>query len=327
MKIAIKNSVIVAILLILTAAFLSVAFPLATYTLTLASFGLPHVFTELRYVESRFNQRLKIDLRRRIIIILLFIVNLRILNIFGVIHYLISVPLELSCVIALVIPVIPILNQKDWKLGILGILICIILATGVFWIPTLIIVLLAVLHNLTPVGFIAEKLRGRERKFALITCLIVFLLIPSIIISGYPYNFLSSLNLVAPSFDILQAGNLQLHFATFIPQQLHNQPIAQHTFSAAVFLQSMHYAVVLSLLPNWERKLETNKLILLGNHKNLFKITAIFFSTWIFIYFTQSFTEARQIYSIAAAIHAWVEFPILLIALAIPADEKEEMIF
>ena len=60
---------IVATLLILTAAFLSVAFPLATYTLTLASFGLAHVFTELRYVNSRFNQRLNIDLRKKIVIL------------------------------------------------------------------------------------------------------------------------------------------------------------------------------------------------------------------------------------------------------------------
>ena len=32
--------------------------------------------------------------------------------------------------------------------------------------------------------------------------------------------------------------------------------------------------------------------------------------------------DARQLYSIAAAVHAWVEFPVLLLALAIPAEEK-----
>ncbi len=318
------RKIIAATLLILTAAFLSVAFPLATYTLTLASFGLAHVFTELRYVNYRFHPRLSIDLQRIIVILLLIIVNLRISELLGIVNSSISVPLELICVIALVAVVIPILKAKDWKLAILGILVCTILFAGVFWIPTLMMLLLAVLHNMTPIGFIAERLRGRERKFALIACFIVFALIPSFIISGYPYNFLSSLNLVAPSADILQAGNLQLHLGAFVPQQLHENAIAQNAFSAAVFLQCMHYAVVLGVLPNWQK----NKIFNFGNNflvwnrQNIFEKVVIFLSTLIFIYFTQSFTDARKLYSIAAAIHAWLEFPILLLALAIPAEEE-----
>ncbi|AFY55726.1 hypothetical protein Riv7116_3256 [Rivularia sp. PCC 7116] len=311
---------IAAILLILTAAFISVAFPLATYTLTLASFGLAHVLTELRYVNSRFNPRLKIDLQRKIVILLLIIVNLRIIELLGIVNSSISVSLELLCVIGLVILVIPILKVKDWKLASLGILICIILSAGVFWIPTFMMLLLAVLHNLTPVGFIAERLSGRKQKFALLICLIVFALIPLIIISGYPYNFLFSLNLVAPSADILQAGNLQLHLGAFVPRELHESAIALNAFSAAVFLQCMHYAVVLGILPNWQKNKNNN--FVAWNRQSGFEKVVIFLSTLIFIYFAQSFTDARKLYSIAAAVHAWVEFPILLLALAIPAEEK-----
>lgn len=249
-------------------------------------------------------------------------------NRIGIVNSSISVPLELICVIGLVILVIPILNIKDWKLAILGILICTILFAGVFWIPTLMMVLLAVLHNLTPIGFIAEKLRGLQRKFALFICFIVFVLTPLIIISGYPYNFLSSLNLVVPSANILQTGNLQLHLSAFVPQQLHENAIATHAFSAAVFLQCMHYAVVLGILPNWERNKNQNFEInlLLWNRRSIFETVVIFLSTLIFIYFTQSFTDARKIYSIAAAVHAWVEFPILLLALAIPAEENHNLV-
>lgn len=318
------KSLITVTLLVLIAAFLSVAFPLATYTLTLASFGLAHVLTELRYVDFRFNQRLDVDLRKKIVILLLAIVNIRIIQIFGMLDSRIGVPLELICVIGLVMLVIPILKAKDWKLATLGILVCTILFAGVFWIPTLMMLLLAVLHNITPIGFIAEKLRGRERKLALLICFIVFAVIPSIIISGYPYNFLSSLNLVAPSANIIQTGNLQLHLGAFVPQQLHKNAIAQNAFSAAVFLQCMHYAVVLGILPNWEKNKNNNfeSHFLVWNHQSIFKKVAIFLSTLIFIYFAQSFTDARKLYSIAAAIHAWVEFPILLLALAIPAEEK-----
>lgn len=318
------RKIIPATILILTAAFLSVAFPLATYTLTLASFGLAHVLTELRYVNYRFNQRLKSDLQRKIVILLLIIVNLRISELLGILNSSISVSLELVCVIGLVMLVIPILTVKNWKLGILGILICIILSAGVFWIPTLMMLILAVLHNLTPIGFIAERLRGLQRKFALFICLIVFVLIPSVIISGYPYNYLSSLDLVAPSANILQAGNLQLHLSAFVPRELHKSFIAIHAFSAAVFLQCMHYAVILGVLPNWERNKHSNLLVF--NRQNIFEKIVIFLSTLIFIYFAQSFTDARKLYSIAAAIHAWVEFPILLLSFAIPAEENHDLV-
>ena len=306
-----QQSIITAILLIFTAAFVSVAFPLLTYTLTLACFGLAHVLTELRYVDYRFNQRLNIDLRKKIIIILLTIVNLRIFQIFGVLSSSISIPLELTCVIGLIAVVIPILKAKDCKLEILAIALSLTLFIGLIWIPTLIMLAFAILHNITPVAFIAEKLRNITRKLALIACFLVFVLIPAIIISGYPDHFLSSLNLTAPSASIFQAGNLQLHLGAFIPQQLHGSTIAQNAFSAAVFLQCMHYAVVLFIFPNWVQ-----------SHQKIFNQFVIFFSTLIFIYFTQSFIEARKLYSIVAAIHAWVEFPILLLALAIPAEEK-----
>ncbi|MEM9926960.1 MAG: hypothetical protein AAF915_25000 [Cyanobacteria bacterium P01_D01_bin.50] len=305
------KSIIVAILLILTAAFVSVAFPLATYTLTLASFGLAHVLTELSYVDSRFNKRLNIDLRKKIVILLLAIVNLRILQVFDALTSWISIPLELICVIGLVTVVIPTLKAKDWKLEMLAIALCLILWAGIFWIPILMMLAFAVLHNITPVGFIAEKLRGVRRKLALNACFIVFALIPAIILSGYPYNFLSDLNLVAPSASILQAGNLQLHLGAFIPQQLHRSAIAQNAFSAAVFLQCMHYAIVLGVFPKWDK-----------TRPKLFNTIVILFSTLIFIYFTQSFSDARKLYSIVAAIHAWVEIPILLLALAIPSEDK-----
>ncbi|MEM6403397.1 MAG: hypothetical protein AAF757_24730, partial [Cyanobacteria bacterium P01_D01_bin.116] len=142
----------------------------------------------------------------------------------------------------------------------------------------------------------------------------------------YPENFLSSLNLVAPSANILQAGNLQFHLGAFVPRELHGSAIAQHAFSTAVFLQCMHYAVVLGLLTNWEKNKDNNfeSHFLLWNHQSIYEKVVIFLSTLIFIYFVQSFTDAHKLYSIAAAVHAWVEFPILLLALAVPAEDKND---
>ena len=86
----------------------------------------------------------------------------------------------------------------------------------------------------------------------------------------------------------------------------------------------MHYAVILGVLPNWERNKHSNLLVF--NRQNIFEKIVIFLSTLIFIYFAQSFTDARKLYSIAAAIHAWVEFPILLLSFAIPAEENHDLV-
>ena len=45
-------------MLIVAAFLLAAAAPLATYTLALAIFGLPHVLSELRYVDHRFAARI-----------------------------------------------------------------------------------------------------------------------------------------------------------------------------------------------------------------------------------------------------------------------------
>ncbi|MBD2205974.1 hypothetical protein H6G33_13970 [Calothrix sp. FACHB-1219] len=318
--------IIAAIALVLLSAILSVAFPLATYTLTLATFGLTHVLTELHYVENRFSQRLITRLRISISQLLLIIISLRSLQVFGLIPTWVSIPLELSCVVGLVILVIPILVKKDWRLGIVGTVLAAGIALGIFFSPTLTLLLFAVLHNLTPVGFIAEKLRGSNRDRALLACVIVFILIPLLILSGIPYKLLSSLNLVEWEFSLLPVGGIEAHLGVFVPKQLHNQIIAIHAFSAAVFLQSMHYAVVIGVLPTSEdsKQSRTNNSIFIGYPRKYFTWFIILFSTLLFIGFTIAFNNARAVYGIVAAIHAWVEIPILLLALAIP-DTSESV--
>ncbi len=244
--------IFITISLILTSATLSVAFPLATYTFTLATFGLTHVLTELHYVDNRFQQRLGHTLRLRILQLLLLIISFRILQVLGLISVWVSVPLELSCVVGLVALVIPVFGQKDWRLATLAIAICVMLTLGIFWASALTLLLFAILHNITPIGFIAEKLRGREKRHALLVCAVVFAVIPLVIVSGLPYNFLSSLGLVSLDASLFPVGGLESYLGAFVPPQLQDRAIAIHAFSAAIFLQTMHYAVVIGVLPRWE---------------------------------------------------------------------------
>lgn len=316
-------SIFAAIILFLSAIF-AVACPLATYTFTLATFGLTHVLTELHYVNNRFHQRLGNSLRLRISQLLLLVICFRSSQVFGLIPTWLSIGLELSCVVGLVALVIPILAKKDWRLGVLATILCVILAVGIFWSATLTLLLFAILHNITPVGFIAEKLRGWQRNRALLACAVVFFLVPLVILSGIPYDFLSSMGLVTLEASLFPVGGLEIHLGAFVPKQLHNQVIAIHAFSAAVFLQSMHYAVVIGVLPKWENanQYRTTNGFLTYYEEKQFGWFVTFFSTLLFVGFTISFINTRAVYGIVAAVHAWVEIPILLLALATPEESK-----
>jgi hypothetical protein len=309
--------------LVLTSAFSSVAFPLGTYALTLAMFGLPHVLMELRYVDTRFCKRLGSTLRQRILLLLFAILSIRSMQVFGVISSQLSIPLELSCVACLVVLVVPVFASKNWRLAILGVVLLILLTAGIFFAPTLTLLFFAVFHNITPVGFIAEKLRGSQRRSALWVCFLIFAVIPLIILSGLPYQLLSSFGLTALQASILNVGNLDSHLGVFIPTPLHTEVIAIHAFSAAVFLQCMHYAVVIGIFSRWNTYTELQKsdsFFWWLSMEHFYKFV-LFLSVLLFVSFIASFRDARAIYGIAAAIHAWVEIPILLLTLAIPASE------
>ncbi|GJD18308.1 hypothetical protein RIVM261_032640 [Rivularia sp. IAM M-261] len=313
------------VFLVLASAILSVAFPLATYTFTLAVFGFAHVATELRYINNRFNRRLNSDLHFQIIQLLLIIFLLRVLQVCGIVSSLICILLELSCVIGLIILVIPTLINKNWLFGTCGIILCIALMIGVYMAPTLTLLLFAVLHNITPVGFIAEKLRGIERNRAIIACFIVFFLIPLIIVSGLPYKLFSSINFISLEASLIQAGGLENNLAAYIPKQMHNQKIAIDAFSAAVFLQCMHYAVVIGILNKWNNHSQLIKANNPQKHQKLFSLLTILISTLLFFGFVNSFAKTRAIYGIVAAIHAWIEIPILLLSL-VPNHFQEKNI-
>ena len=79
----------------------SVGFPLLTYTLSLALFGLAHVMSEMRFVRARFGQRLQRWLLAALSILLTGVVGLRVARIAGVLEAAVTINLELILVVAL----------------------------------------------------------------------------------------------------------------------------------------------------------------------------------------------------------------------------------
>jgi len=76
------------------AAFATMA-PLAAYTTALALFGLPHVLSELRYVDRRFGRRLSLSYLAPIAALLAVIVAARACVVFGAAPAEVGAPVEL----------------------------------------------------------------------------------------------------------------------------------------------------------------------------------------------------------------------------------------
>ena len=83
----------------------AVAAPLAMYALTLAAFGLPHVLSELRYVDRRFGRHLDAALLLRMALLLFAIAAIRTLTVFHLVAPRIDAAFELSAVVLLALNV------------------------------------------------------------------------------------------------------------------------------------------------------------------------------------------------------------------------------
>ena len=291
----------------------SVGFPLLTYTLSLALFGLAHVMSEMRFVRARFGQRLQRWLLAALSILLTGVVGLRVARIAGVLEAAVTINLELILVVALALCALPVI----WRLSRAGFvastLLVVGLVGGLLVTPIHTLLLLAVLHNITPIGFLSEVSPAKSRGGVLALAVAVFVMIPLFIASGLPAMALMRAGIYAPDFTPLPTGPLYDHFSAYLPRQWHGLASAQHAFSAIVFAQVMHYAAVIHVLPRCLPEQASNED---ANHSATFLLAMIGASLVLFVGFCFDFKIARSVYGVAAAVHAWIEVPILMIALS-----------
>lgn len=272
--------------------------PLWVYALSLAAFGLPHVLTELRYVDERFALRTTARVRHGLVLLLLAIVAVRFAGLGGVGTTPLRIGLELALGTALVLwP----LQQCGVRSLAPGLLLAAALAFGTATAPATTMVLFALLHNLTPIGLLAERLRGRDRHRALLGCLVVFVLVP-----------LAMLMLPPPAVlhGPLGTGELDQHLGVFVPERLHGGEAGDRLFAIAAWWQCVHYAIVLHVLPRlgggaegraWPRPA--------AFARGVFAVGAV-----MALAFASGFGTARAAYGVLAAVHAWIELPVLALA-------------
>lgn len=291
----------------------AVAWPLLVYTTSLAALGLAHVASELRYVHVRFGAAMRQRVALAIAALLVGVVCLRLARMADLLAGSLATQLELGLVFCMIAAPLPLLMRQGMRPTLTAIVALTAIGAGLALSPIHTLLALAVLHNWTPVGFLLEALDPPAKRRWMPVVLCVFIGLPLLIATGLPFALLCHVpGLVQPEVSVLPAGYLADHLGAYLPRAWHERPWSLHAFSAIVFAQCMHYAAVLHVLP---RLLPQRA----QRPSGLFYAALALCGGALFVGFTQDFAQARQVYGVAAAIHAWIELPLLLVALSAPA--------
>lgn len=284
--------------------------PIVTFVLMISAFGLPHVIYELRYCDERFSARTSRSLLTIFGVLLGLIALGRVGN--GM-HWLpsgILVPMELGLGAALALIAAYHMRTHRW----LGALIGLAFTLGATFFPLETFLAWAWLHNLTPVGFVAEATRGEERLKWMALLFIPFVVLPGLVATGLFHQLAASL-FAAPELymaSVFGAGDVPL--MSFLPPQSHDLNL----FSAAVVAQAMHYVAVIILLPRLQQaqgNVQPRKTLVAWPDWRSFAFLVAAIAAVGFGIYAVSYNDAKAAYAVAAAIHAWIELPILLMAL------------
>ncbi len=281
--------------------------PLAASVLLIALFGLPHILCELRYCDERFSARIPRAALWAIGALLVALVLMRIVQAAGLVPAAIAVPAELTLGLLLSGTALFFMHRHR----IAGALFALTFALGIVFAPIATFLIAAWLHNLTPLGFVAEILPAAERRRALITLAIPFLLVPVLLASGLPQNLIGYEATRAPSLFGAERGPLSSFIA---PGRAFADALP--LFSAAVFAQMMHYFAVIVLMPRLLslHGRQAPAILAWPSWPRFYAGIAVLALIGVAFY-AAAYGEARAWYGVAAAVHSWLELPLFLLAL------------
>jgi hypothetical protein len=304
------------------AACAAVQAPLLTYAVSLGLFGVPHVLVELRYVDRAFAPRLRRPLLVGVLVGVALIALLRTVGVFGLGASTLRMQAELGVGAMLAALVALLASHGVSRTSCSAALAAAALGTGAILAPVATLVVLAFAHNLTPLGFLLDGLRGPARTPALLAAAVVFVVVPVAILGG-AFGAAAELSAFDPQGPA-GIGPLEQHLGVFVPPALLTEDIALDMFRAAAYLQCMHYAVVLHVLPRLAvdrpagERVAPALLDRLGQGVPVAVLGAAAAAAFVL-----AFGETRALYGVLASVHAWVEIPILLAALSFPRPDGE----
>jgi len=293
-------------------ATLAVLAPLATYSVTLAVFGLPHVLSELRYIDRRFGRRLDKRFLLPIAVLLSMIVAVRASVVFHIVPLRLGLPAELFGVAALALVCARGPNSRKG----LALLISGVIGGATALAPYATVATLSILHNLTPLGFLWQIAPPARRRRVMFVAALAFLGLPLLVATGWPAAALHQLLGFAREFDPLHAGPLDDQLFVYVPPSLIDASQAVDLFTASVVAQGAHYATVIVLLPMLLARRDPRARGLVDwPANNLFASVCAFAAILSVIRYLDRFADARALYGVAASAHVWIEIPVLILAL------------
>lgn len=281
------SKVRLSIVLALTLACCSALLPLTTYAVSLAIFGMPHIYYELAYIKERYAARMSVRFIWACGSILAFacILNL-VMLIAPYTHY-----HQLLLTLFIVLVIVSYCLRQSW----VSVLVVAAFSIGIYFNPLVSFFVIAFLHNFSPWLFLKERQVDKNSLF-------IFVLIPIGI-------FLTSLYL--PGDLGLYQQMTQQHFMShYVPNSYLQNTYAKSIFTTAVYLQLIHYDCTIRLFPK-----------LMHKPTQLIWPVAVIFML-ITLAFMMQFMFTRSVYAIFAGFHAWLEVPVFLVLLQLSRPKK-----
>jgi hypothetical protein len=293
---------------ILSVAAVSVA-PIAAFVLMISAFGLPHVLYELRYVDERFSARISPAPLAAIGALIALIAAARIANGMHLLMGEAFLWIELGLGAALAFTATAVMPRNKLLGGAIGAAF----ALGAIFAPIPTFLIWAWLHNLTPLGFVAEITEGDERRRWLLMLSVPFFVLPALVATGVFHQLANAFFRVAELQWMSMFGAGDKPLLSFLPPNSWDLNL----FSAAVVAQSMHYVAVIVLLPHLLRAKQpaAPSTVVPWPSWPVFTAAVAAIAALAFGIYAVNYTDARAAYGVAAAIHAWIELPILLLAI------------
>ncbi len=293
-------------LLLGAAAVAAVLFPLLTYSLSLATFGLAHALVELRVLDVRYRRVL---LRPELALVMAALGTILVVRILANLQWLDresvhTIELVAGCTaIAALVPRAVARGRRHAAVAMLGI---VVLGIGLAISPLGTLLVLAVLHNLAPWPLVAAVAEPAMRRKLWRIGAVVYVAVPLVIATGWPYAWLAGL--AAPEATVLPTGPLFDHMGAFAgPSPLLSPEAALHIFAACAYLQCAHYVGVLLVLPS-------HAPVAMRVPPRIV-ITIVALAALGIIVYATDFAAARSWYGTIAGVHAWAEFPAMLLVL------------
>ena len=277
---------------------LAVFLPLPLYLFSLALFGLPHIVWEMGYLRSRYAARWPRRWWYAVGLVLLLQASMRAGTWLGAIPAASSVIADWLALLLLMLALALAPFRTGWGVRIAGLF----LASAVLWMLEqgdflAALMVLAIAHNFTPLAMAWDLARDHPPARTLAWTVTGFFMLPLVVAASGWGEFAPS---VFASFAPFLNGQLPAKWGgAYRPALL----------SAMVLAQCLHYYSVIHLLPGAERQRTGWPVV-----TPAVRLGTVLAVILLLAYFQADYGTARKLYAVAAGAHAWLEWPVLLMA-------------